>query len=159
MSKDKILGAFLGMRIGDVLGAPHEGSGADDIRHRMGANVRNPILTFARNSHSHPDPKRWDKFSWTGTDDTQLTHVVAKSLIEAHGFNARHQAESHVAAAQVSTEGWGKAQVSGARELGAFFRDSERGRSFDVWPTAKPDEGLGNGVAMKVMPLALWATA
>jgi ADP-ribosylglycohydrolase len=90
------------------------------------------------------------------TDDWQLTNAVCKSLIRRGRFDLVDQALGHVTAYEESVSGWGGTTRDGMKELQEYFLSKgERGRSPWDMPEVRVNRGGGNGVAMKVLPLAL----
>jgi ADP-ribosylglycohydrolase len=84
------------------------------------------------------------------TDDTQLTLAVADSLIRKKGFDMADIAESHVRAMDESVVGWGGSTTA------AVNRFRENGDWLGSGQPEKPGQGVGNGVAMKIAPLAVY---
>jgi ADP-ribosylglycohydrolase len=92
------------------------------------------------------------------SDDTQLSLAVATSLIEADGFDIASQAEAHIQAYDSSVHivrngtkiprGWGGSTVQSIQRLKEGVLPSVSGEV----------GGAGNGVLMKLAPLALWHT-
>jgi len=75
MNRDKVVGMFLGVAIGDALGMPAEGHAAEDI-----------AAKFGRLDRYHPvSGHRWlgDLPKGATTDDWQLTRAVAEAIIHA----------------------------------------------------------------------------
>lgn len=90
------------------------------------------------------------------TDDWQLTNAVCQSLIRRGRFDVTDVALSHVEAYETSTSGWGGTTRDGLKELQEYFNSrGHRGRSPVSTPVPLAGKGSGNGVAMKVCPLAL----
>lgn len=90
------------------------------------------------------------------TDDWQLTNAVCQSLIRRGGFDVTDVALSHVEAYETSTSGWGGTTRDGLKELQEYFNSrGYKGRSPVSTPPSVLGKGSGNGVAMKVAPLAL----
>lgn len=90
------------------------------------------------------------------SDDTQLSIAVARALAQANGFNIAALVETHIEAFDETPEvefkgrtikrGWGRSTMTALNRL-------KRGVS--------PDEsgligGAGNGILMKLSPLAYW---
>lgn len=90
------------------------------------------------------------------TDDWQLTDAVRKSLIRRERFDLTDQALMHVQAYQSSTSGWGGTTRDSMKQLQEYFDSKGNlGRSPLDAPVVQPNRGSGNGVAMKITPLAL----
>ena len=140
--KDKVLGMFFGIAIGDALGMPVETFSAEKI-----------ATTYGRvTDYKIPDGHKWFNGQPAGmiTDDTQLTLAVAEGLIEAD-LDMDAQAKHHVAALKETDSGWGRTTRDSVRRIANGSHWSESGIG---------SEGLGNGVAMKVAPVgARWSLA
>lgn len=92
----------------------------------------------------------------TTTDDWQLTDAVCRSLIRRGKFDIIDIALSHVEAYETSTSGWGGTTRDGMKDLQDYFGSrGHKGRSPVSTPLPVPGKGSGNGIAMKVSPLAL----
>jgi len=140
----RIQGSLLGVMIGDGMGMPVETMSRAKIIEVFGpGGVRDfvdPVQTRIEDTrHMRPGDT---------TDDWQLTKVVLISIIRTGGWNQERAILAHVDALRSTTFGWGKGSVSAVQEIIDGLRD---GRSP---PTPKPKQGLGNGVIMKVAPLA-----
>jgi ADP-ribosylglycohydrolase len=81
------------------------------------------------------------------SDDTQLTLAVTRGIIEG-GLDMDLQKVHHVAAFKESVDGWGRSTRESVRRManGVSWKKSGNGGA-----------GFGNGVAMKVAPLAAYA--
>lgn len=177
---DKIHGCLLGVMIGDALGAPVEMMTPKEI---LAQTHGQGILGFDHQIQRKPSkpevktpPSLWKKtlvkfgFSKSSaaefhpglphnsitTDDWQLTQAVTTSLIRRRGFDLTDQALSHVSAYESSTAGWGGTTRQGIKELQEYFTSKgHSGRSPSKSPEVVSGRGSGNGVAMKITPLAL----
>lgn len=129
---DRYRGALVGTAVGDALGAPVEG------RH----SPRGYVATL----DSRSDDLRY-------TDDTAMTIALAESLVERGGFDGDHLA--HTFARHYATEPW--------RGYGAsppqVFRQLEEGVPWDRAAASLfgGTGSYGNGAAMRVAPVALFA--
>lgn len=79
---DKIRGVFIGEALGDALGAPHE------FRYHKD-NVYTGLLTLRFKFNVRYQPTKW-LVPGTTTDDTEMTLVLAQSLIKNKGYNRDH---------------------------------------------------------------------
>jgi ADP-ribosylglycohydrolase len=148
--KDRIHGMYLGVAIGDALGMPVETMKAPEIaRLNNGMGVigyMDPCQTrveHTRNMHAGDT-----------TDDWQLTRAVSESLSALKGFNIHHQARTHIEAMERSVFGWGKGTTRSLEEI----RDGRRTADSDpLWPIEMEKPSAGNGIIMKVSPLAAMA--
>ena len=143
---DRIKASLLGVRIGDALGMPWELYTRDQI---MSATGGIGVIAFGSPLQRRiPDTENL-KVGET-TDDTQLSDVVARSLIMRDGWNTRHCAWEHVLEYNRTKFGWGGTTTDAIKEI----KDGKR--DLDMWRPWTQGKGLGNGVAMKVAPLALF---
>lgn len=137
MTKDKVRGMMLGVAIGDQLGMPAETYTSNEIQRRFGKimEYRDP----------DPDHKWFGGLKSRWTDDTQLTLVVAESLIAKKCIDMDDLAARHIAALKEGDLGWGKNTRESVKKLAVGID----------WSKSGSYPGLGNGVAMKVAPLAI----
>lgn len=90
------------------------------------------------------------------TDDWQLTNAVRKSLVRRKRFDITDVALAHVESYETSTSGWGGTTRNSLKELQDYFNSKGVcGRSPNDAPLSTPNRGSGNGIAMKVTPVAL----
>jgi len=148
-------GCLMGLQVGDALGVPWEIMASEDI---LSATGGKGIQGFSKPSSR--SVSEWYRETVLGntSDDTQLAFAVARSLIRRKEFDAVDCALEHVREAERTMFGWGSTTRDGIKEFKDYFDSrGERGRHpFDCARAAKPGEGCGNGVAMKVAPLALY---
>ena len=86
------------------------------------------------------------------TDDWQLTRVVAESLIRTEGrFNLEDCARGHVQALVDRKISWGRTTTRAIEDI----RDGKRNVLSDPLPPAGPKQGAGNGIMMKIAPIAI----
>jgi ADP-ribosylglycohydrolase len=151
LMKDRIRGCLVGLAVGDALGMPVETMSPSAIRLATNGHGVNGYL--APIQRRIEDTRGLPPGSWT--DDTQLTLAVARSLVRANGFDLRDQADELVSEWRRTTFGWGGTTAHSAREL-----DERRRLPDDPAPMPiKPGDGCGNGVAMRISPLAVWCYA
>ncbi len=134
---------------GDAAGVPFETKSAHEIAERGG-------VTELMASYDNPFFKGiWDP--GTTSDDTQLSVAVAESLIEAGGFSLDALRDRHIAAyyetertqrtdGRTIVRGWGGSTTRALERLIQGVPPEESGQP----------EGNGNGVVMKMAPLAIW---
>jgi len=139
--RDKILGNFLGVSIGDALGKPVEGWSHQRI-----------VDKFDRieNYHNCSDHKYFENDpSGTTTDDWQLTKAVAQAMITSGELNLDEIASEHVKEFSISVRGWGTTtrEAVGRIDSGVSWKESGK---FN-----KENYGVGNGVCMKISPVGL----
>ncbi len=147
---DRIQGCLMGVAIGDALGMPVETMKHDDV---MKLNDGKGVIGFMP-----PVQKRvWDTANLKAgdtTDDWQLTRAVARSLIRTKGkLDVVDCADEHVLALKQSAFGWGKTTQRAIEDIW----EGRRLPGVDPLPPAEPGRGCGNGIIMKVAPLAISA--
>ncbi|MDB5179447.1 MAG: ADP-ribosylglycohydrolase [Candidatus Saccharibacteria bacterium] len=134
---------------GDAAGLPVETRSAAYISEKYG--VINELIPTKENpfygSVDHPG---------TWSDDTQLTLAVAKALIKAGDFSLEVLTETHLEAYDETAEimrkgklvkrGWGGSTTAAMEKLHDGIDPAETGTI----------DGAGNGVLMKMAPLAYW---
>ncbi|MBX4205040.1 MAG: ADP-ribosylglycohydrolase family protein [Candidatus Doudnabacteria bacterium] len=142
--REKIIGMFLGIGIGDALGMPVETMSAEEIRTRFGR---------VRSFMEMPIDHKWHHDTPAGcpTDDTYLTLAVARAFIKSNGkFDMDAIAAEHVYELGLDSQTWGPSTRNAVKRLAAGVHWSESGK------TDKPNSGMGNGVVMKLAPLAAY---
>jgi ADP-ribosylglycohydrolase len=142
--KDKIQGMFMGIAIGDALGMPVETFSADRIEREFDEQITDYVSAEGHKWFDGREPGTW-------TDDTQLSLAVAEALIEKKEFDMDSIAQHHVKALD-NPEGWG----ASTREAIQRIRDGVHWSRSASETTAKKARGVGNGVSMKISPLAAY---
>lgn len=146
---ESLEGLFVGTAIGDALGLPLETLAPHQIEQRFGHVTT--ILDPSSNQLIEANQARRGMIS----DDTQLTLALAKGLLDPSSvsFTATMDsiAREHVAALRETTVGWGGTTKDAVKRLSAGINWKESGN------TAGPGTGKGNGVVMKIAPLAAFA--
>lgn len=136
---------------GDAFGLPAEGKSVEEIAETYGR------ITELTAPTGHPYFQGAEK--GTTSDDTALSLAVAEGMLDARGFAMDTQVYRHLNAfrsapvvenrhGEMVARGWGRSTISALRRLEAgvpFYRAGEK-------------NGSGNGVVMKLAPLALWQT-
>lgn len=143
--KDRIHGMLAGVAIGDALGMPVETMSRKDIALLNGGTG---VTGYMQPVQTRISDTKVLKLGDT-TDDWQLTRAVAVSLTLRKAFDISHQAEVHLKELDNSTFGWGKGTVRSLAEIKAGTR---KAGEEPLW--SQPGKGCGNGVLMKVSPLA-----
>jgi ADP-ribosyl-[dinitrogen reductase] hydrolase len=144
ITRNKVRGALAGVVIGDALGMPVEGWTKEAIAKKFPGGIR-----------KYEDPKetghKWFNGLRAGatTDDTQLTASVLKAIMEADSFDMDAIAKYHALAMSEDNNGWGRTTKEAIRRLNNGVHWSESGKTTDE------KMGTGNGVPMKVTPLAI----
>lgn len=143
-------GCLMGVALGDAMGMPWETMSRRHIlRVTDGVGVTGFVDPKQRTSSDTAHLKAGDT-----TDDTQLTVAVAESIIRKRAFVAEDMAQAHVQAYHSSAAGWGDTTKQAMQEFDLWTTShGQRGRK--PW-TAATNSSRGNGVAMKVAPLALF---
>lgn len=141
ITKSKIRGLFFGGAIGDALGMSVESFSKSKIASKYGRLVE----------YKAPVDHKWfnGKEAGTTTDDTALQVATAESIIESNGFDMDSQAKWHIKALQKSDEGMGDTTRFSIKNLIEGVHWSKSGLCGD-------NKGLGNGVAMKISPIAAY---
>ena len=140
VTQDQIRGMFLGIAIGDALGMPVEGFSTEQIKSKYG------YLT----EYVRPDGHKWfnGREAGTWTDDTQLTLLIADSLITLRGFEMWDLALRHVEYLKREGDlGCGPTTREAIKKLDSGIHWSRSGLSDN------PKHGVGNAMPMKVAPL------
>lgn len=148
---ERVQASLLGVRIGDALGMPVETMNPQQILHSTGGKgITDFVDAIQKKITSQSHLQAGD-----ATDDWQLTKVVAESLINRKKYDHGDMARCHIQAAKESTIGWGGTTRNSINELSRYFSGVAGSRS--PWEIAVPEpmSGAGNGVAMKIAPLAL----
>lgn len=136
ITRDKIRGMFLGVAIGDALGMPFESKKYEDIKN-------------SKRLKGYRSSRRGKKGTWT--DDTQLTLATALAMIESGKWDMDNIANWHVKAYKDTTMGWGGTTEDAVKKISEGEHWSKAGEFI-----GQENRGFGNGVPMKVAPLAAY---
>lgn len=150
---NRVLACLLGVRIGDGMGAPWEAMPHKEILAATGnCGVRDFCEPAKRRIHGAKQLELGES-----TDDYALTAAVAYSLIRQRKFDIYDIAREHLKTFEKCDFGWGRTTREAVAEIKAFF-NGQGGRNPAKPAEAKPGKpvGCGNGVAMKIAPLAIW---
>ena len=128
MSKDQYLGCFVGLAIGDALGAPFEGGFIERLLWQMIGTTKKGELRY--------------------TDDTQMSLDIARSFLENNGMDQDHLAQAFAHSYHWS-RGYGPSAAKLLKQIkkGARWQDVNKGR-FE-------HGSFGNGAAMRTPIVAL----
>jgi ADP-ribosylglycohydrolase len=154
---DYFRGCFVGVAIGDAMGAPvetmtHEaimqlngGKGVTEYMDQVILRFDDKVLMPAR----------------TTSDDWQLTSSLARAIIASEGLDLKAIARDLVTEFRSNKFGWGGTLKSSTEGLEAWFATGgKEGRSpmhyLTKVPPVDPKKHCGNGVAMRIAPYALW---
>ncbi len=143
----RIQGALLGVCIGDALGAPVETMKPHEIIAKLGPQG---VTTFLDAIQIRIKESAKLKAGDT-TDDWQLTRVIANSLVRSGAWNRGDCIAEHLYAFDTSVTGWGKSTRNALADIKSGKRDVHK----PLMPI--PGSGGGNGVIMKIAPLAIVA--
>lgn len=151
--EQRIVSSLLLGALGDALGMPWEIQTRAEILERTNGNG---VTGFVDPAQIRTDAA-WRFGDWT--DDTQLSLVVAQSLIAEVGWNPVDCMRRHVVAMEETDAGWGGTTKQAVNAFAqAYAADPELELNLIRPPQSEPGRGGGNGPLMKVAPLAL-ATA
>lgn len=140
--RDKIEGMFLGVAIGDALGMPVEMMSLEDIAAKYGRIEEYLAPTEHKWFAGKLKPGMW-------TDDTQLTLAVAESLIARGKIDLNDLAWAQATAMKQSALGWGKSTKNSMERILGGAHWSVSGEKAGLG-----SGGMGNGVVMKISPIA-----
>ena len=136
---DRMSGCLVGLATGDALGAPLEFLSRQQIRNRFPHGLRDMIAS-----------NLWNKGEYT--DDTQMTLLIADSLLEKGGFVATDIAKRF--------QHWSRTakdvgvQTIAVINMARYTDDPERCSS--RYHADHPDTSAGNGALMRCAPIALF---
>jgi len=164
---DVVRGCLIGSAVGDALGAPYEILEPLDIAY--GVSDPDGVTGFIKDDLGCNEViKERLRLRPVGTitDDTQLSDASATSLIKCGGFDRADQVRAFVEAFCQSSDGWGGTTKLAAKQLGDYLlgdpisneTEGRPGRDplSNTPPPTEPGKSCGNGVAMKIAPLALY---
>lgn len=139
-----------GVAVGDAIGMPWEiMTRAEIMAETNGVGVT---------GFSEPKERRALRFALgRTTDDWALTSAIARSLIHLKRFDLCDIALRHIRELEIE-KGWGGTTRDAVMAVKEYFDSrGESGRSpLNPLPIIMGTTGAGNGVAIKVAPLALW---
>lgn len=154
--REKLMGCFLGVLLGDTLGMPFETMTVREIilatNGRGMTGFSKPIQLKIRDTR--------DLQAGDYTDDWRLTRAVAKSLIISRGFNLMNQAREHLLELEDSYVGFGASTLQNLLAILATAPKDWKNNSQVQLQLPQLSElkksGGGNGIAMKIAPLAIY---
>lgn len=151
--RDQVVASFLGVAIGDAMGAPVETMKSARIKEVLGPDGVTDYLPAVLHTHE------WARGLLPGatTDDWALTAAMARAIIaEPKGVSLRTCVDAHLRAYHTSPFGFGKTTMesmarweSGAAELATLYSHKE----------ANEQKKSGNGTIMKLMPVVVLGIA
>jgi ADP-ribosylglycohydrolase len=165
---------MLGVHLGDALGVPFENMTRSEILAATnGVGVTGPMFDLAI-TRKVPDTRGLPPGATS--DDSQLANAVAEALIQAGDYNHELMVLHHLYALWHDVAGWGGTTKRSLYEIDKWYRGACRSikppdfkgktRNAEMWAEARSrnplhparfaSESRGNGVAMKIAPLALF---
>lgn len=153
---DRVQGCFMGVLLGDVLGMPVEMMMHNDILVATNGKGVTGFDSFGKIDR----PRLREHAIGDWTDDWQLTAAVTRSIIARGEYDFLACALAQLQEYRKTMFGWGGTTKHAFAELDVFFASAGmRGRSpFTRATSSDPKRGNGNGVAMKVAPLAIYVS-
>ena len=144
--KSRVRGCLAGVPIGDAMGMSVEAMKPKEV---AALNGGSGVTSFLPRLGPAIIPTAGFKAGET-TDDWQLTRAVSRSLIRSGGrLDIADCADEHVR--ELGTIGWGHTTTAAIENI----RDGIRDPLTDPLPPAKENQGSGNGVMMKIAPIAI----
>jgi ADP-ribosylglycohydrolase len=155
--RDRVLGMFLGAAAGDALGKDVEGLTHEHILDLFGPSGVTSLSPRAQG----PLFSRRGLAPGDTTDVTDLFRGVALSLVRRSVFDLEDQASELVMRFDGSPLRHGKSTRRSAMQIALFLNGRPHGRrpGIPADPPLYDGDGCGNGVAMKIAPLAAWCYA
>lgn len=143
---DRCRGCFLGLAIGDALGAPLEGLSHQQIRSHYGQ-----VIDFVDGAIAWKrKPYRW-RFPGLYSDDTQQALVLADVLLACGQIDPRRVADLYINLATPETPFLGAHRGVG-RSFRLVVNELKRG----VSPLETGQHSAGIGAAMRIAPVGLY---
>lgn len=151
---EKVIGGLLGVAIGDALGMPWETMSHKEIMLATGgrgiAGFSSPVQTRIKDTMNLE--------IGSCTDDWQLTRAIARSLVAKRKFDLMDIIKEQLVEIEDSDSGFGRS----TSENLLMIRESALSdwKICPLFRLPKASElkgtGNGNGIAMKIMPLAIF---
>lgn len=153
---EKVQGCLASVYAGDMLGMPWEMKTPEQIlQDTDGKGVRGLSEPKERYFHSMRGLELG-----MATDDWQFTRAIARSIIDCQGYSYEHLVKKHLEEFEKSRRGWGRGTKGSIKEIKKFFESNgQEGRDPNkhlLLPEPGSGLGAGNGVAMKIAPVALF---
>ncbi len=146
LTSDRVLGMFCGVTLGDALGLPYETMTPADLQ---GKNLNRLISPITYNPYLQ-NKGYTNLVAGRTSDDTQLTLGVAVAIIAPNQFEPARMVDHHVREREFSAAGWGGSVNNGLNQ----YQKTGRWNFRAELPDNAPGAGLGNGVTIKLSPLA-----
>lgn len=144
---DRLQGMMIGIALGDSLGLAVETLTRHQIEVALGR-----VTTFASLEHNRFYTGK-GALPGSYSDDAQLTAAMFEAYSDAGGFSLAAIAARHIEAYQNSKLGWGGSTAAGVEALMCGYSPS------DVEYRQMLKGGTGNGIPMKIAPVAAWSAA
>ncbi len=161
-TRNMVRGCLVGAAIGDALGMPFETLDALEIAQQVPGGVVTGFIHDPTGCGDELKRRLNERRVGNISDDTQLTFAVAESLLQANGFELTSQVRSFLAAHEKNRDnvyGWGGTTIGAAQELQRWVESGGTEGRAPTDPSPPPSvsgKGCGNGVAMKIAPLAAY---
>jgi len=136
-SLDRSMGAFLGLAVGDALGAPYEG---------LGRGSYPPVSDYSAEGVHGLGAGGW-------TDDTAMAICLAESLLARGGVDERDLLERFLRWYRTGENSCTGAAAGISRKTRAALEGFERSGRVDA---AAELENAGNGAIMRLAPVAIF---
>jgi len=136
-SLDRSMGAFLGLAVGDALGAPYEG---------LGRGSYPPVSDYSAEGVHGLGAGGW-------TDDTAMAICLAESLLARGGVDERDLLERSLRWYRTGENSCTGAAAGISRKTRAALEGFERSGRVDA---AAELENAGNGAIMRLAPVAIF---
>ncbi len=153
---EKVVGCHLGNRMGDGMGMAYETMSPKRILFATGGQG---VTGFSKPVQRRIEETRLLE-PGDPTDDWRLMRAVTKSLIFCGGFNLMHQAREHLLELEDDYVGFGSSTLQNLLQIRAtappdWKTNPQVQLKLPRWSELLKS-GTGNGVAMKIAPLALF---
>ena len=139
---DRFLGGLYGVAIGDALGAPHEFARGKPKLEYNGVLQNQEVKVWMRNHFMIIKPH-------SITDDTEMTIVLLKSILDQNGYNRNHTIEKYLQWANLENTPLGKNTrmlMKGVKTVKGYQK------RYDEMDTSTSQS---NGTLMRCYPLVL----
>ena len=136
---DRIAGCFVGLAVGDALGAPLEFLSRPEVRKRYPAGLRDMI-----------DSRLWRAGEYT--DDTQMALLIAESFLDKKGFEPSDLAQRFQTWATAAKDVG--IQTRAVVNMAGYLSDPQGCSA--RYHAAHPNSSAGNGAVMRCAPVAIF---
>lgn len=149
-TRSRIIAIFFLIAIGDALGMPVETFTAEEIKvYLKSLGIDGKLKKYLR-----PDGHKWfdGRNAGTVTDDWLFSRITVKSLIKMFGFDMDDMAKAHLVPYEQNI----------LKDFGAGYATKVALRNMNNgvhWSDSGVKGGAGNGIAMKIAPIAVYMYA